>query len=722
MRFLSNKLFLGVCLVLGVASCTTPNDVLEGQLADLKTSEFISFVASIQDDKGKPISGATVELRSVVPDSATTTVLTATSGADGLASFGNVPAGGHLLTVTATDFLTAKGIADFTWREGYNYFYKEDLVVGVPTRESAIIPLYPVAPAAEDAATISGVMVIEADLTNAAPEVVANEVVVADLSNLVSVSSDGMAVRGYSFSGNETFGRATTDASGNYSMMVPASEDGSFISLLFPELQRTQAVATYKLNGQEFSAPQLAQVPTIYGPNVNYGATIPNFSGAIATFPAPPASGAGFTIDNFVKVSRDWSAFFTVDIFDEMPGAGNGALINVTNWGVGYDFSPTVEVVNTGSEDTLQVRADLAIGVSGYNLTSTVTGLAADTDYNVSLLYDDEFGGTSFISAFEVTSDGGGAITQSILSAGIAKAISDEKLGFGTKLHLSNEVVDSIYFVFPGGGGDGSVTSVSEVHRLRFNGVGRDYLAPTVRILDGSPTTALAFDITFGSNWEFDLNNSGISTPYVILPEIQYEYREVSGGTRDIDYFTSTSVINPNNNDVVISFAGALEPNASGDIVFRPLENGSLKLRTAAVTIQTPVALVKNVMHMPAVASVNVAPSGKVSGISASVNGVGYNTKFGATISPAVAGLPGSNGEVTLVGGEFVGVRFDWFGGSVVTNGGANYSQFANRVLSYDYKMFFTTSGAISNFEVRAGETVIRNVNYGVGRQTQSLN
>ncbi|HAP58846.1 MAG TPA: hypothetical protein DCR93_04835, partial [Cytophagales bacterium] len=155
----------------------------------------------------------------------------------------------------------------------------------IPVTESAIIPLYPTDPATEDAATITGTVLIESDLTNTAPEALEGITVAADLSNLVSVASNGLSIRGFQFSGHDTFGCATTDASGNYSMTVPVQKDGSFITLMFPEVQFDQTVVAYEQNRIPFAAPQAVQIPTTYGPEVFYNAVVPSVPGVWATFP-----------------------------------------------------------------------------------------------------------------------------------------------------------------------------------------------------------------------------------------------------------------------------------------------------------------------------------------------------------------------------------------------------------------------------------------------------
>ena len=714
------KLAYTVLILVGVAACNpTADEILNDQLATLDTSEFISFLASIQDDKGEPIAGATVTLETL-GDSATAT-LTATSDANGKAMFANVPSGGHLLTIEAEGHLTASGIADFIWREGYNYTVTNELVVGIPVTESAIIPLYPTEPNTENAATIKGTVVVESNLTNTAPEAVDGITIAADLSSLVSVSSDGMSIRGYQFRGHSSFGCATTDANGDYTMMVPASKYGSFISLLFPEIELNQTVVATEQNSVPFAAPQALQIPTTFGPEVYYSATIPNVSGVTATFPAPPASGAGFTLSNFTMIPRDWSAFFNVSDTQEMPVAGDGVHVQVTSWGEGYEFSPTVEVDDANSDVTISVDADLAVGISGYNLTSTITGLTPNDEVFVSLFYEDEFGFANFVNSIPVSTDGSGAITQSLLTAGIDAAIADEEDGFGTNVFKTNEVVDSIYMVFPGTGGDGTVISTSRVHRLSFGGFGTDYINPTHTITGGSPNTALSFTLTFGSNWSFELDNSGISEGYVILPTIEYEYLEVASGQSNIDYFTSSSVTNPNTESGGV-FSTFLEVNGSGEIALKSLQSGSQLLYTSVVSIEQPRVLVENVKHEMASASVSVSTDGEVTGLSISNTGIGYDDKFEVTIAPTVASLPGSGAEVTLVGGEYNNQEFEWFGGFRVPNCGANYARFANQILSYDYRTQFTTSGQYQGFEVQAGETIVRDVNYGTGRQSIDIN
>ncbi|HAP58847.1 MAG TPA: hypothetical protein DCR93_04840, partial [Cytophagales bacterium] len=428
------------------------------------------------------------------------------------------------------------------------------------------------------------------------------------------------------------------------------------------------------------------------------------------------AAGTGFAISNVTMIPRDWSAFFNVSDTQEMPVAGSGALIEVTNWGAGYEFSPTVEITDTNSEDTVNVDADLAVGISGYTLTSTITGLAADDEVAVSLFYEDEFGIDRFVNSFTVETDGSGAITQALLTAGINAAIADGEDGFGSELVKTSRVVDSIYLALPGTGGDGTVISSSQVHNLSFGGSGRDFISPSISITGGSPTTALSFGIIFGSNWSFELDNSGITTPYVLLPEIEYEYREVASGTSNLDYFVSSFVVNPNTS-TGDQIGNLLEPNAAGDIVLKPLQEGTELLYTASVSIEEPRFLVTNQAHETAAGTVFISSEGEVTGLNVTDAGDGYNTKFDVTAAPTVAGLPGSGVGITLTGGEFNGVRFDWFGDYRLTNGGTNYAQFANRILSYEYAAGFTTNASL-NFEIQAGETVVRDVNYGTGRQS----
>ncbi|MEL6538071.1 MAG: hypothetical protein AAFQ98_21815, partial [Bacteroidota bacterium] len=483
-----------------------------------------------------------------------------------------------------------------------------------------------------------------------------------------------------------------------------------------PEVQFDQTVVAYEQNRIAFATPQSLQIPTTYGPEVFYNAVIPSVPGVWATFPAPPAAGTGLTISNVTMIPRDWSAFFNVGDTQEMPVAGDGALVEVTNWGAEYDFSPTVEITDSNSDDTVDVDADLAVGISGYTLSSTITGLAADDEVSISLFYRDEFSVDRFVNSFTVETDGAGTITQSLMDAGIAAAIADGEDGFGDVLVETFRVVDSIYLVLPGTGGDGTAISSSRVHNLSFGGSGRDFISPSISIAGGSPTTALAFGITFGSNWSFQLDNSSITTPYVLLPEIEYEYREVASGSSNLDYFVSDFVVNPNTSttDEISNF---IEPDAAGDIVYKELQDGTELMYTANVSIDEPRFFVTNQDHEMAAATVSISTDGEVTGINVDETGEGYNTKFDVTLAPTISGLPGSGVAITLTSGEFNGVRFDWFGDYRLTNGGSGYAQFANRVLSYEFVSNFTANATLG-FQIQAGETVVRNVNYGTGRQS----
>ncbi|MEL6534138.1 MAG: carboxypeptidase-like regulatory domain-containing protein, partial [Bacteroidota bacterium] len=169
-------LMLGAGLFYACSEELTPAQQLQQQLVELDASQYISFIAVVEDN-GEPLAGATVTLTTVSVDTAGGTDTTgaaageiisqsATTDADGRAVFAAVQPGGHILEVTAEGHYATRAVADFDFVEGYNYTITDGFLVPTAVVESAILPLFATdAATVGNTATIEGTLTIETDVT-----------------------------------------------------------------------------------------------------------------------------------------------------------------------------------------------------------------------------------------------------------------------------------------------------------------------------------------------------------------------------------------------------------------------------------------------------------------------------------------------------------------------------------------------------------------------------
>ncbi|HAP58433.1 MAG TPA: hypothetical protein DCR93_02585 [Cytophagales bacterium] len=720
-------------------ACTeelSPAQQLQQQLVELDASQYISFIAVIEDN-GEPLEGATVTLTTVSVDTAggggtdstgggagEIISLTATSDADGRAVFAAVQPGGHIMEVAAEGYYSVRAVADFDFIEGYNYTIADGFLVPTAVVESAILPLFPTAAASgANTATIEGKLTIETDVTNLTPEVLANTVVTADLSSLTAIVSDGLAVRGYSINEGQGFGSTTTDANGDYSMVVPASENGTYISLYFPEVETDQVVIANGRGTTVFDEPQAITVNTSFGPNITRDSNIPTNSGIKAIFPNPPTGGEGFTVNNLTKAGR---AFPSSDIFEWYTSPFTTSNVSYEfSLGEGYETSPVVNITDPTGEGA-DIRAYINVGVAGFDMTEPDSGYFSNSNYNL-YLYIDYLSGddtlTSNLRTINISSDNNGVIGQDQVDAAIESAVNNFTTYFANNPRDWNaQIIDMYFEVYNWSTAEfntlaGTINNEGSVHTYDIFSTGENYTNPTITLTGGGASTAATLSVaSFGTRWTFGLNNSGITGTYVISPDILWEYEAITSSANFTDYATTYDVYDPNTgttgNFDVLTYVN------NGSVTF----DGEESLQTAFFSFEEPTFFVINENPTPASAVPQLDSDGSLDFLAIVSSGNGYNERFSVIIEPLLSTMGGSGAEITLFGGFQSGDEYQWQGEYLISNAGSGYQVYANQALEYlgNTGQSWTSNGSV-NFYISAGETVVRDIDYGTGNRDENI-
>jgi hypothetical protein len=335
-------------LLLGTYSCKdeyTEEDALKAQ----QEIDLTIYVVDNTSSGRNPIANAKV----TVSQAGTSTEVTTND--KGVAQFPKIKVGGYTYSVTAENYTSTSGTYE---ADPGNYRQ------GQVTQQIILYAL-----AGENTATIRGTVIMEKDLTNGTPEPVASYKVYADvsLSNL----------------GTKTF-TATTDAQGNYQMVVPTNgANGSSVSLRFPDFEADQVIAFNKYydatNADNFFTepqvlPQKETIKTIF--SVNTGGGINRYF----------RTSGGSTVTSITNQIRSVYA-----VAEAPPTGGTRAIIdevytNALGEVTGIDF-------NTGGNYTGDADGKVTVtitsldGGSGASISIPLTGVT--TTGNASTAYND---------------------------------------------------------------------------------------------------------------------------------------------------------------------------------------------------------------------------------------------------------------------------------------------------------------------------------------------
>ncbi len=283
-------------LVMGTFIVSCDDDGLsEEDVMELASRNSSVYVLVSEEGSGRAIAGATVTL------SLAGGPVSSETNNDGLAFFQEVQQGDVRMQVS---------------REGYFDFSREVSFFneGRGTTDNVSVRLF----SEDEAATITGQVQIQTDLTTEEPEVIAG----------LTISA---------FAGNEPLAQAVTDNEGNYSLMIPTSSDGRSISLFFPGVQFDQRIALVEETGIEIRTAR----GTVFQP-YEAATALPNTANIQATV-GPPVSGWNPNRQAYIKalvvefgeivdielgdIGYGYNLTYPVSI--NSPGGGSNASINL---------------------------------------------------------------------------------------------------------------------------------------------------------------------------------------------------------------------------------------------------------------------------------------------------------------------------------------------------------------------------------------------------------
>lgn len=706
-----------------------------------QAGELLSYSVKIVTNDESPVEGASVILLAA-SDGGTGDSQSLTTDANGQVFFDRVVIGGNILTVSSDGHYDISASVDFgTITEGDHYQIIEGIIIPTPVTESSILPLFSDESGAE-LATISGVVSIETDLTNTTSEVPQDLTLQANLSFFASQFGTGGSIfpQIYSFDSDLTIGRADVDnTTGAYSMSVPTTADGITVSLIIPNVSANQRIAINGRNGIALDRPEYADVPTNFGPNWGTDFSVPSVPGVIWNFDAPAtAGGEGFDF----SYARNGRAITTATVSTagfqvaaELFGLGQpDIIIQVTNRGSGYVNSPQMVITDaSGSEAGAEAHIEFAI--TGLTIAEAGTLFPASTPVQFDLIYDVPFNTfvdgvldvdttlntTDLVGALIITTDAAGAFTQDAVDAALATAISNGDARFDPdNLYQTTEWISNLRLVASGIGDDAVITvssSIGQIYRIDIATGGGGYTDPSFSFSGGGASTQANIDILeFGTTWLVTLDNSGVTTPYTILPSnIQFEYLDVSTGERDVLLANNLSDSDGADQGTILSLLEV----SGGNIQFT---DQLTTFATSDFSAQEPNTIIAEPRSTIAAVDVNGITLDDNGGITSytlgSITvGEGYTSQFGVTVEPAAVGAPGTGAIVELTGGTLLANgEFQW--DTETTNlkdGGAGYLETLNQQDFQNYTGTF-------NATVMSGQTYLFNVIYGTGVKQEAVN
>lgn len=685
-----------------------------------EAGELLSFSITIQSDNSQPVEGATVTMLSHLNGE----TLEATSDANGVANFPQVPIGGATVSLTKAGFIGSTLNIDFgTLEYGRNYTIIDGNVVPTPVNTSAVVAMFSTDAAQGSTATISGKVTIETDVTNSTSEIPQDIQIKANFDDYAVISTaGGISVTQYTVNGNTAFGVADVDnTTGEYTMIVPATAGGLDIDLLIPNVTATQRIAVNGVNGEFLAIPEYMDVETFFGPTYQYGyeTSIPDVAGAYAEFPAPPSAGRGLSL-TFERIGESLNNEFDWDIYDDVTSKydAGGVIYQITSFGNGYTSSPVVTITDATGTDAY-AEAYIHFAVDGLTISDAGSGFAANSTITFDLYYDEVLSDESInadvyeaAGILQVETDGSGAITQTAVNTALADAIADGDVYFDSvNPQVIYDRVGAIKLISQTGTTnailDVTSTSFGQVYEFDLVNGGDNYSNPSISFSGGGATSQAAMNVlAFETAWTIELDNSANTSDYTMLPEgIAYEYTPANDGASS--QLSDLSYKMPSVGSWVFDNFMDFLAVSSGDVIF---EDQTATFRTFYQSAVEPKAIVEEINVEPAYAFVNINSEGQVSSLSSINTGEGYDQEFDVTIM-TIDGAPGSGATIDLYGFTSVSSASEvsWNGNYIITDGGTEYLQ----NLNIDSYVPYSTNG--TSVTVKTGETYIRNVNYGTG-------
>ncbi|KQC28995.1 hypothetical protein [Flagellimonas eckloniae] len=669
-----------------------------------------------------------------------------TTDTNGNAVFVDIDLGGYNVAITSDNYLNASYLVDFgSPQEGVHYEWINGSIIALEQTEASRIELLELN--GTQTATIEGKVEIETDLTNNTPEVPQDITIRANLDNFNGMfehtnnsfngsnDTDSFYITG-SFSLTEgDIGSANVDPNtGDYTMQVPAQENGTTIELLFPLIEANQTLAFSSINGQDVGA-QVGTQAAVFGPDIA-AATTPKVPGVTATFPTPPEPGRGFNLSlNTDRYPEDLLSIGSgVATIDEFPvQLVEGTWFRASR-GSGYQVTPLITLsaqdIPTGDPAMIEAWMDWTFESVTYTAQPAATyGVNEQLYIFVEILDENGVRDTYDFARINAEADGS-------LVASTVDLDPNINIFYGpVPAELITEYVVTGFNIIISGGGNstGTLTRSGSVDAFRIVDDG-DSVYINIPTIIVAPAPAQGTDATLAiTDWEsiytYNLDNSNISTPYVVLPEISYEYEVDLGVTTVDDRFRVTWF----NSDGSIGGDDLIQPSRKLPDALITANNGLLfdndnffgntdidVARPEQASYTPPKIIIIEPTHEQTTADVLVNSDGEITGIANIFVGKGYNTIYDVTLT-TLDGLPGSGAVLDLVDfdtDERTG-EVTWGGNAndfIVVDRGSGYTLDVNIV-----EEPFTPGTASQVITVKNGETKIVNVNYGTGKPVAEL-
>lgn len=415
-----NRLLLAIVTLISVGgtfvSCnkdTSEEEILNSQLATadslLKRGGVIKYTVKIVSTANSSILKSKMSIENAeVTVYQNDKVYTAATDANGFAVFSNMRIGTAAVNVKLKDHAEVDYIADLTPAENLINISQSQMVNTV-RYASTLVPMFPIA--APGAATITGRVTAELDLTNQTPEPAPNVTVTAkvDVDDPDFVSryitptqgtTNSNAGRIIKFAFQDAIVSAQTDANGAYSLLIPAALNGLPIKLSISDYQTSQKIYLESDPASGNFAPGEYTVPVLFSNNLD-ASIIPLVKPVYVVVDEPTAP---------IGIIHK-PASFTF----ELDANGGISKVNVVNKGL-FSAKPSIVVVDNGNSTSAildPVYNTSTREIDGVNIISPGSGYST-VAYNVILLQSKR---TAKLSA--TIDDSGNIYAITILDKGI---------------------------------------------------------------------------------------------------------------------------------------------------------------------------------------------------------------------------------------------------------------------------------------------------------------
>lgn len=409
-KLFMNRIIFAIVTLLSVgfalASCnkdTSEEEILKSQLATadslLKRGGVIKYTVKIVSTANSSILKSKMSIENAnVTIYQNDKVYTAITDANGFAIFPDMRIGTAAVNVKLKDHAEVDYVADLTPADNLINLSQGQMVNTV-RYASTMVPMFPIA--APGAATITGKVTAELDLTNTVPEPAPNVTVTAkvDVDDPDFVSryitptqgtTNSNAGRIIKFAFQDATISTQTDAQGNYTLQVPAALNGLPIKVSIADYHTTQKIylekdpETGEFKPGEYTIPVefsrylepsiIPEVKPLYlnieEPNCPYGKII-----QYASF-SYQVDQNGTIIQVSVLNKGIYSSKPAVIII----GNGNGAIfdpvynsitgeietVNIINGGMGYKVDQVTGIRAYLSQELRKPKIDFVINKDGY--------------------------------------------------------------------------------------------------------------------------------------------------------------------------------------------------------------------------------------------------------------------------------------------------------------------------------------------------------------------